>query len=57
MKSSSDPRLSLHERYGNHQGYVDAVMEAAEDLVADRLLLSTDAASIIAAAQGSDVLQ
>jgi Alpha/beta hydrolase domain len=54
---SGDPRLSLQERYGNHQGYVGAVTEAAEDLVADRLLVPTDAASIIAAAQASNVLQ
>ena len=55
--ASGDPRLSLQERYGNHQGYVDAVTEAAEDFVADRLLLSADADSIIAAAQASNVLQ
>jgi hypothetical protein len=55
--ASGDPRLSLQERYGDHQGYVDAVTEAAEDLVADRLLLATDAASIIAAAQATNVLQ
>jgi hypothetical protein len=55
--ASGDPRLSLQERYGDHQGYVDAVTEAAEDLVADRLLLSADADSIIAAAQASNVLQ
>jgi hypothetical protein len=55
--ASGDPRLSLQERYGNHQGYVDAVTEAAEDLVADRLLLPADATNIIAAAQASGVLQ
>ena len=55
--ASSDPRLSLEERYGNHQGYVDAVTEAADELVADRLLLPADADSIIAAAQASNVLQ
>jgi hypothetical protein len=55
--ASGDPRLSLQERYGNHQGYVDVVSEAAEDLVADRLLLPADADSIIAAAQASNVLQ
>jgi hypothetical protein len=55
--ASGDPRLSLQERYGDHQGYVDAVTEAAEDFVADRLLLSADADSIIAAAQASNVLQ
>jgi Alpha/beta hydrolase domain len=55
--ANGDPRLSLQERYDNHQGYVDAVSEAAEDLVADRLLLPADADSIIAAAQASNVLQ
>jgi len=55
--ASGDPRLSLQERYGDHQGYVDAVTEAAEDLAADRLLLPADADNIIAAAQASNVLQ
>jgi hypothetical protein len=55
--ASGDPRLSLQERYGDHQGYVDAVSEAAEDSVADRLLLPADADSIVAAAQASNVLQ
>jgi Alpha/beta hydrolase domain len=55
--ASGDPRLSLQERYGNHQGYVDAVTEAADDLVADNLLLPADADNIIAAAQASNVLQ
>jgi hypothetical protein len=54
--ASGDPRLSLEERYGDHQGYVDAVSEAAENLVADRLLLPADADSIVAAAQASNVL-
>jgi hypothetical protein len=36
---------------------VDAVAEAAEDLVADRLLLSSDADNIVAVAQASNVLQ
>jgi hypothetical protein len=55
--ASSDPRLSLEERYGDHQGYVDAVTAAADELVADRLLLPADADSIIAAAEASNVLQ
>ena len=55
--ASGDPRLSLQERYGDHQGYVDAVTAAAENLVAARLLLQSDADSIIAAAQASNVLQ
>jgi hypothetical protein len=54
--ASGDPRLSLEERYGDHQGYVDAVSEAAENLVANRLLLPADADSIVAAAQASNVL-
>ena len=55
--TSGDPRLSLQERYGDHQGYVDAVTEVADELVADRLLLPADADNIIAAAQASNVLQ
>jgi Alpha/beta hydrolase domain len=55
--ANGDPRSSLQERYGNHQGYVDAVSEAAEELVAERLPLPADADSIIAAAQASNVLQ
>ena len=55
--ANGDPRLSLQERYGDHQGYVDAVTAAAENLVAGRLLLPSDADSIIAAAQASNVLQ
>ena len=35
----------------------DAVTEAADNLVADRLLLPADADSVIAAAQASNVLQ
>jgi hypothetical protein len=55
--ASGDPRLSLQERYRDHQGYVDAVTVAADEFVADRLLLPADADSIIAAAQASNVLQ
>jgi hypothetical protein len=55
--ASGDPRLSLQERYGDHQGYVDAVTEAADNLVADRLLLPADADNIVAAAQASNILQ
>lgn len=29
-RASGDPRLSLEERYGNHEGYVGAVRRAAE---------------------------
>jgi hypothetical protein len=49
--ASGDPRRSLQERYGDHQGYVDAVAAAAENL-----LLPADEVDIIAAAQASNLL-
>jgi hypothetical protein len=55
--ASGDPRPSLEERYGDHAGYVAAVRAAAAHLVAARLLLATDADTLIAQADASDVLQ
>jgi hypothetical protein len=52
-----DPRPSLEERYGDHDGYVTAVRAAAEALVEERLLLPEDAARLIAEAEASDVLK
>jgi hypothetical protein len=37
-----DPRLSVLERYGNAQGYVKAVVQAAQALVEERLMLEED---------------
>ena len=54
---ASDPRLSLEERYENHEGYVSAVKHAASELVASRLLLEDDAARIIREAEASAVLK
>ena len=54
--ASHDPRLSLEERYRDHDGYVAAVRAATQRLVADHLLLATDASLIVAQAQFSDVL-
>ena len=54
--ASGDPRLSLEERYGSHQAYVDAVRKAAEAAVAERFLLREDADKLIAQAAASDVL-
>jgi hypothetical protein len=54
--AKGDPRPSLEERYGDHDGYVMAVREAAEDLVAARLLLPADASLLIAQAQLGGVL-
>jgi len=54
--AASDPRLSLAERYGNHQGYVNAVAAAARALEARRFLLPADVQRYIDAAQASTVL-
>ena len=52
----NDPRLSLEERYGTHQAYVDAVKKAAAKAVTERFLLPADADRLIAEAAASDVL-
>ncbi len=54
--AAGDPRLSLEERYGSHQAYVDAVKAAAERAVAERFLLRADADRLIAEAAASSVL-
>jgi len=46
-----DPRLSIEERYPNHQSYVAAMRRAAEQLVASRLLLPRDASRLVAEAE------
>ncbi|WLE96150.1 MAG: alpha/beta hydrolase domain-containing protein [Candidatus Electrothrix communis] len=55
--SNGDSRPSLEARYGDHQGYVDAVQAAVDQLVADRLLLPSDAARYMQWAERSSVLQ
>jgi hypothetical protein len=55
--ASGDPRLSLEERYGTHDGYVAAVRKAADALVAERLMLPEDVAGAVAIAQASKNLQ
>ena len=50
-----DPRLSLDERYPNHQAYVRAVSAAADALVQDRLLLRRDADDVVELARGSRI--
>jgi hypothetical protein len=54
-KSANDPRLSLEERYGTRQHYVDTVSGAAKQLVTDRYLLQEDADRLIKAAQAADL--
>jgi hypothetical protein len=54
--AAGDPRLSLAERYKNHDGYVKAVTQAAEELAQQRFLLPADVQRYIEAAQASNVL-
>ena len=55
--ASGDPRLSLEERYKDHDGYVRAVKTAADKLVRDGYLLAEDAATMIGQAEQSQVLR
>lgn len=52
----NDPRLSLEERYGTHEGFVELVRKAVASQRAARLLRDDDAAKLVAQAQASDVL-
>jgi len=56
-KAAGDPRPSLEERYGSHEGYVAAVRKAAARAVEEKFLLPADADALIAAAQASAVLK
>jgi hypothetical protein len=55
--AAGDPRLSLQERYKNHQGFVNAVRKAAKQLERERFLLPEDGNTFISAAEASDVLR
>ena len=52
-----DPRLSLEERYGSHEGYVAAVRDAAEKAFAEGFLLPADRDRLIRQASESAVLR
>jgi hypothetical protein len=52
-----DARPSIEERYGSHQGYVDAVRAAAARLVSQRFLLREDAKRLIAQAESGTILK
>jgi hypothetical protein len=56
-KRDNDPRPSLQERYGSHDGYVAAVGKAAERATKEGFLLQQDAAALIEAAKASAVLR
>ena len=53
---TGDPRPSLEERYGTHEGYVAVVRKAIERAVAERFLLPDDAARLLREAESSAVL-
>jgi hypothetical protein len=52
-EASGDSRPSFEARYPTHAAYVQAVSEAADALVDERLLLPGDAAAIVELAAGS----
>ena len=56
-RAAGDPRPSLQERYGTHEGYVAAVRKAVDRTVAEGFLLPADGAALIRAAEASAVLR
>ena len=54
--AAHDPRASLEERYGTHDGYVCVVTKAADRALKQRFLLQTDATALISQAQAGNVL-
>lgn len=56
-RAIQDPRPSLQERYGSHEGYVAAVRKAAARAQSEGFLLPDDAARLIRTAQDSAVLR
>jgi hypothetical protein len=56
-KTSGDPRPSLEERYGSHDGYVAVVRKATDKAMAQGFLLPEDAADLVRAATASAVLK
>lgn len=55
--ASGDPRPSLAELYGTHEGYVGAVRRAAEKLHRARFMLAEDVEQTVAEAEASNVLK
>ena len=56
-RQRGDSRLSLEERYGTHTDYVEAVADAARQLMLVRLLLEEDVQRYVREAETSDVLR
>ena len=55
-EKTGDPRLSIEERYPNHQAYVDIVKRAVDDLVNEGFLLPEDGEGYIEAARRKNPL-
>ena len=56
-QAKGDPRPSLEELYGTHEGYVLKVAEAARRLQVRRLMLPEDVELVIQEAEAGDVLR
>lgn len=56
-RAAGDPRPSLEELYGSHEGYVQKIAEAARKLEAQRLMLPEDVEMLIREAEASNVLR
>ena len=56
-EASKDPRPSLEERYGSHEGYLNVVRAAADTAVKSGFLLPADADKLIKQAMASNVLK
>jgi hypothetical protein len=55
--AAGDPRRSLEERYGTHDGYVKEVRKSTDKLVKKRVMLREDADAQVRAAQDGSVLR
>ena len=55
-EATSDPRLSIQERYGTHAGYVLAIARSVQRLVDQGLVLEEDAERYVAAAMARNPL-
>jgi hypothetical protein len=56
-KANGDPRLSLEERYRDHEGYVGAVRKATQRAMKEGFLLEPDAQRLLLEAAQSKVLR
>ena len=54
--AANDPRLSLEERYGTHQGYNCTARVAANKAMEARFLLPSDATTLMASAKSGNAL-